>query len=103
MLSKDKKEQLYKKELIMTVLIALLFFVMCYTVFIFVLFPGLKGGDILGLPIHYATNLIFGWFGMTLATYIYTVLANKFDEEMEEVTAELSEGSDEPPGVEGGK
>ena len=87
----EKKKQLYRKELISTVLIALLFFVMCYTVFIFVLFPGLKGPYLLGFPIHYAITLIFGWFGMIVATLIYVKVGTKFDEEMEEFAAEYSE------------
>jgi len=98
--NEEKKQQLYKKELVMTVLIALMFFVMCYTVFIFVLFPGLKGGYILGFPTHYAITLFFGWIGMIIATFIYTQVANKFDEEMEELAVESSEksGSDEEGG-----
>ena len=98
-MNEEKKSQLYKKEITLTIVFALLFFVMSYTVFIFVLFPGLKGGYILGFPTHYAVTLFFGWFGMIAATYIYTVVANKFDKEMEEHVGEASEDSSE----EGGK
>lgn len=89
----EKKKQLYRKEIISTILFALMFFVLCYTVFIFVLFPELKGPYLLGFPIHYAITLIFGWFGMIVATLIYVKVATKFDEEMEEFVAEYSEKS----------
>ncbi len=94
----EKKDRLYRKELWSTILFALLFFAMVYTVFIFVLFPDLKVGYILGFPTHYAITLFFGWIGLIIATYIYAKVASKFDQELEELSAELSKGSEEKGG-----
>jgi len=91
---KEKKQELYRKELWMTFLFILLFFMMCYTIFIFIIFPDLKGGFILGFPIHYAIPLFFGWPGMIVATLIYVKLGTKFDEEMEEFTAEIYDSAE---------
>ena len=74
---------MYQKEILLTVGFTLLFLVLGHAASIFVLFPGLQGGWMWGFPVHYIVPLLLGWFGLTAASILFTVVMNKFDDDME--------------------
>ncbi len=91
------KDQLYKKELLLTVVFFFVLLFFGHFAQVFVLFPGLQGdaaagtGMMWGFPIHYILPILMGWFGLLGVTIIMALVLNKFDDEMEEL-AESMEG-----------
>ena len=83
------KDQLYKKELFITVLFFILLLIFGHFAQIFVLFPGLQGGQMWGFPIHYILPILMGWFGLLGLTVIVALVLNKFDDDMEELADTL--------------
>lgn len=74
---------MYQKEIFLTVGFTLLFLVLGHFGSIFVLFPGLQGGWMGGFPVHYIIPVLLGWFGLTAAAILMTLVMNKFDDDME--------------------
>ena len=83
------KDQLYKKELFITVLFFILLLIFGHFAQIFVLFPALQGGQMWGFPIHYILPILMGWFGLLGLTIIMALVLNKFDDDMEELADTL--------------
>lgn len=77
------KDKLYKKEIIITVVFALLFLLMGHSASIFVLFPSLQTGTFWGFPTQYIIPVLLGWFGIAGLSLVMALVCNKFDDEME--------------------
>jgi hypothetical protein len=77
------KEKLYKKEIWVTIIFIILYLCMGYSVYLFILFPGLKGGFMWGFPIHYILPILTGWFGMAIVATLAALVCNKLDDEIE--------------------
>lgn len=77
------KEKLYKKEIWVTIVFIILYLSMGYSVYLFILFPGLKGGIMWGFPIHYIIPILTGWFGMAIVAIFAALVCNKLDDEIE--------------------
>ena len=87
------KDQLYKKELFLTLLFFVLLLVFGHFAQLFVLFPSLQGGSMWGFPVHYIVPILMGWFGLLILTIIMALVLNKFDDDMEKY-AESDEGKE---------
>ena len=87
------KEQLYKKELRVTVLFVIILLIFGHFAQIFKLFPSLQGGSMWGFPVHYIIPILMGWFGLLILAIIMAVVLNKFDDDMDAYTSSL-EGKD---------
>lgn len=74
---------MYQKEIFLTIGFSVLFLVLGHFASLFVLFPGLQGGWMWGFPVHYIIPVLLGWFGLTAAAILMTVVMNKFDDDME--------------------
>ncbi len=85
------KERVYKKELILTLVFFVLLLIGGHFAGLFVLFPGLQGGEFWGFPVHYIVPILMGWFGLIIITAIQAYVLNKFDDEMEEVRESIEE------------
>jgi uncharacterized membrane protein len=85
------KEQLYKKELRITVLFVVILMIFGHFAQIFKLFPSLQGGSMWGFPVHYIMPILMGWFGLLIIAIIMAVVLNKFDDEMDEYTSSLED------------
>ena len=83
------KDQLYKKELLLTVVFFFVLLIFGHFAQVFVLFPGLQGGSFLGFPVHYIVPILMGWFGLLIVCIIMAVVLNKFDDDMEELAESL--------------
>jgi uncharacterized membrane protein len=77
------KEKLYKKEMLVTIVFIVLYLCMGYTVFLFILFPGLQGGSFWGFPVHYIVPILTGWIGMAIVAVFAALVCNKLDDEIE--------------------
>jgi len=95
------KEQLYKREIRITIVFSVLLLLFGHFASIFVLFPGLKGGTMWGFPIEYIVPILMGWFGLMVVSIAMALVCNKFDDDMEafaksegkEVMSDKSQGS----------
>jgi hypothetical protein len=95
------KEQLYKREIRITIVFSVLLLLFGHSASIFVLFPGLQGGTMWGFPIEYIVPILMGWFGLMVVCIAMAVVCNKFDDDMEafaksegkEVMSDKSKGS----------
>ena len=88
------KEKLYKKEIRITLIFSALLMLTGHSASIFVLFPGLQQGTLLGFPIQYIVPILLGWFGIALVCLVMTLVCNKFDDEMEEYVKTLTPETD---------
>lgn len=86
----ERKRQLYKKEISLTIVFVILIMLMGHTATFFVMFPSLQGGSLWGFPLHYIIPLLTGWFGLTIVSYFMMVYCNRFDDEQEELNREIS-------------
>lgn len=77
------KAKAYKKEILLTIVFIILYFLMGHTASLFVLFPGLQGGSMWGFPIHYIIPVLTGWFGMVFVSILAAYYCNKLDDEIE--------------------
>jgi uncharacterized membrane protein len=77
------KEKAYKKEIVVTIVFIILYLLMGHTASLFVLFPGLQGGNMWGFPLHYIIPVLTGWFGMLIVAIIAALVCNKLDDEIE--------------------
>jgi uncharacterized membrane protein len=77
------KEKAYKKEIAVTIVFIILYLLMGHTASLFVLFPGLQGGNMWGFPLHYIIPVLTGWFGMLIVAIIAALVCNKLDDEIE--------------------
>lgn len=77
------KEQLYKKEIWITIVFSVLLLVTGHFASLFVLFPSLKGGSLWGFPVEYIVPILMGWFGMMIVCIAMALVCNKFDDDME--------------------
>lgn len=95
------KEQLYKREVWITIIFTILLLFSGHFASIFVLFPGLKGGNMWGFPIEYIVPILMGWFGLMVVCIAMAIICNRFDDDMEafaksqgkEVMSDKSKGS----------
>jgi hypothetical protein len=95
------KEQLYKREVWITIVFTFLLLLFGHFASVFVLFPGLKGGMMWGFPIEYIVPILMGWFGLMAVCIVMALVCNKFDDDMEafaksqghEVMSDKSKGS----------
>ncbi|MCF8027200.1 MAG: hypothetical protein K9K81_02450 [Desulfobacteraceae bacterium] len=85
------KEQLYKKELRITVLFVVILMIFGHFAQIFKLFPSLQGGSMWGFPVHYIVPILMGWFGLLILAIIMAVVLNKFDDDMDAYTSSLED------------
>jgi len=83
------KDKLYKKEILVTIVFALILLVFGHFAQIFKIFPSLQGGSLWGFPVHYILPILMGWFGLLILTIIMAVVLNKFDDDMEAYTKSL--------------
>lgn len=83
------KEQLYKKELRITVLFVVILLIFGHFAQFFKLFPSLQGGSMWGFPVHYIIPILMGWFGLLVVAIIMAVVLNKFDDDMDAYTGSL--------------
>lgn len=97
----ERKRQLYKKEITLTIVFVILIILMGHTATLFVIFPSWQGGNLWGFPLHYIIPLLTGWFGLTIVSYVMMVYFNRFDDEQEELNREItsSAGSTSAPRV----
>ena len=86
----QKKQELYKKEIRLTIIFSVLLILLGHSASIFVLFPSLQTGSFWGFPIQYIVPILLGWFGLAIVCYIMTIVCNKFDDEMEEFAKNAS-------------
>jgi hypothetical protein len=86
----DRKMQLYKKEMWLTLVFVVLIILMGHTATLFVIFPSWQGGSLWGFPKHYIIPLLTGWFGLTIVSYLMMVYCNRFDDEQEELNNEIA-------------
>lgn len=94
----NEKDRLYKKELTLTIVFGVLYFVCAYFCYIFVLFPGLTGRvAVFGFPLEYLLPIIMGWFGLLIVCQISSKVLNRFDEEMEEYHSGAKTADQEAP------
>lgn len=77
-------KDLYKKEIVITVVFSLLLLITGHFATVFVLFPSLQNGTLWGFPVQYIVPILMGWFGMMIVCWIMAIVCNKFDDEMEE-------------------
>lgn len=77
------KKKAYKKEILLTIVFIILYFLMGHTASLFVLFPGLQGGSMWGFPIHYIIPVLTGWFGMVFVSILAAYQCNKLDDEID--------------------
>lgn len=77
------KENLYKKEIWLTIIFSALLMLMGHSAQFFVLFPGLQQGTFWGFPTQYILPIVFGWFGMAVICLVMAIVCNRFDDEME--------------------
>jgi hypothetical protein len=95
------KEQLYKREVWITIVFTILLLFSGHFASIFVLFPGLKGGTMWGFPTEYIVPILMGWFGLMVVCIAMALVCNRFDDDMEafaksqgnEVMSDKSKGS----------
>lgn len=95
------KEQLYKREVWITIIFTVLLLFFGHFASLFVLFPGLKGGSLWGFPIEYIVPILMGWFGLMVVCIAMALICNRFDDDMEayaksqgtEVMSDNSKGS----------
>ncbi|MFO7860852.1 MAG: hypothetical protein R6U41_06490 [Desulfosalsimonas sp.] len=85
------KEQLYKKELRITVLFVVILMIFGHFAQIFKLFPSLQEGSMWGFPVHYIMPILMGWFGLLILAIIMAVVLNKFDDDMDAYTSSLED------------
>lgn len=81
------KEKLYKKEIWLTVIFSVLLMLMGHSASLFVLLPGMQSGSMWGFPIQYIIPIIMGWFGLAVVCLVMTLVCNRFDDEMDELSA----------------
>lgn len=86
----QKKQELYKKEIRLTIIFSVLLLLLGHSASIFVLFPSLQAGSFWGFPTQYIVPILLGWFGLAIVCYIMTIVCNKFDDEMEEFAKNAS-------------
>ena len=60
------KEKLYRKEIWLTVVFAVLLMLTGHSATLFVLFPGMQSGTMWGFPIQYIVPILLGWFGLAV-------------------------------------
>lgn len=95
------KEQLYKREIWITIIFSVLLMLFGHSASLFVLFPGLKGGTMWGFPTEYIIPILMGWFGLMAVCIAMALVCNRFDDDMEafaksegkEVMSDKSKGS----------
>ena len=80
------KEQLYKKEIFVTILFSVILLIFGHFAQLFKLFPSLQGGSFWGFPVHYIIPILMGWFGLLALTIIMAVVLNKLDDDMDAYT-----------------
>jgi hypothetical protein len=95
------KDQLYKKEIWITIVFSLLLILFGHFATLFVLFPSLKGGLLWGFPVEYIVPILMGWFGLMAVCIAMAVVCNKFDDDME--TYASSQGQEVMSDKTGGK
>lgn len=78
------KEQLYRKEIWITIVFSVLLMLTGHCATLFVMFPFLKGGMMWGFPVEYIVPILMGWFGMMVVCIAMALVCNKFDDDMEE-------------------
>ncbi len=78
------KEQLYRKEIWITIVFSVLLMLTGHCATLFVAFPFLKGGTMWGFPVEYIVPILMGWFGMMVVCIAMALVCNKFDDDMEE-------------------
>ena len=88
------KEQLYKKEIFVTILFSVILMIFGHFAQIFKIFPSLQGGNLWGFPVHYIIPILMGWFGLLALTIIMALVLNKLDDDMEAYT-KSTDSSDE--------
>lgn len=86
----DRKMQLYKKEMWLTLVFIVLIMLMGHTATLFVIFPSWQGGSFWGFPRHYIIPILTGWFGLSVVAYAMMVYCNRFDDELDELNEDLS-------------
>ncbi len=92
----NTKEKLYKKEIRITVIFTLLLLLMAHSASLFVLFPGMQSkvtaagveGGFGGFPVQYIVPILLGWFGLAIICSIMAIVCNKFDDEMDQLSAD---------------
>jgi hypothetical protein len=88
------KENIYKKEIRITLLFSVLLLLTGHSASIFVLFPGLQQGTIWGFPIQYIIPILLGWFGIAAVCLVMALVCNKFDDEMADYVKTLAPETD---------
>lgn len=86
----DRKMQLYKKEMWITIVFVILIMLMGHTATFFVIFPSWQGGNLWGFPLHYIIPILTGWFGLSIVSYFMMVVCNRFDDEQEALNNEIA-------------
>jgi hypothetical protein len=86
----DRKMQLYKKEMWLTIVFVVLIMLMGHTATFFVIFPSWQGGSMWGFPMHYIIPLLTGWFGLSIVSYLMMVYCNRFDDELDELNNQMA-------------
>jgi hypothetical protein len=81
------KEKLYKKEIWITVIFAVLLMLMGHSASLFVLLPGMQSGAMWGFPTQYIVPILLGWFGLAVVCLVMALVCNKFDDEMDALSA----------------
>lgn len=77
------KDELYKKELWITIVFTFLLMLSGHFATVFVMFPFLKGGMLWGFPVEYIVPILMGWFGLMVVCIAMALVCNKFDDDME--------------------
>jgi hypothetical protein len=95
------KDQLYKKEIWITIVFSFLLILSGHFATVFVMFPSLKGGLLWGFPVEYIVPILMGWFGLMAVCIAMAVVCNKFDDDMEAFA--ISQGQEVMSDKTGGK
>lgn len=74
---------LYKKELILTVVFFVLLVLAGHLGAWFVIFPVDPGTRLFGYPANYAAALIVGWPGILILVALYAYFGNRLDREID--------------------
>jgi hypothetical protein len=88
------KENIYKKEIRITLIFSVLLLLTGHSASIFVLFPGLQQGTLWGFPIQYIIPILLGWFGIAAVCLVMALVCNKFDDEMADYVKTLAPETD---------
>ncbi len=77
----------YKKECWLTLVAFVLAAFLTHIYPIYFLFPAITRFEVLGYPAHYFLTMFLGWLVLMPLYYLYMVLSEKIDREIEQTSA----------------